>query len=631
MLMKKHIKVIFVVLATMATLTAHAYGDHRNRKVDSLETVLLSNHPPKGEQLLRTYLDLMNGYLQTDGKKATHYAQKALALTYKLNALNARADALRILGLLAYGGNDYEQALAFFDHALAVTDSMRNDRRYKQADIDDNLSALYGSIANVYNMQDRLHLAIAYYQKALPIFEKHHWMESTTILYHNVGELYQSMGNDTEAERNYLKAVEAAKETNDSLLIAVPHKGLAKIYIGRGNYEKAKEAADICYEYYSRHAEEERGDYIETLVSEARIARDGHNDMPQAEAYTEEALALANDEVVSETLAALYSLCCETAMQQRQWQTALDFCLRAVNADTTETYSDIGNYVQLAQIYTELGNKEKAKEYAAKTYSAAERFATEHYQSGLSQMAVLYETEKKQDAIEQLKRQRRWYVWGASLACGILLLTALLFFLLWRAVRLSKKTALFKAKLDGEQAERKRLADDLHDGLGGMLSLLRMKLENDAPKDDTLRLLESTVGELRHVAHHLMPEELLQGGLKSALSDLAISVPGVQFHYFGNEQRLPQDAELVLYRCAYEMLNNALKHASAQRIDIQLVQRDELVSLTVCDDGRGFDQDTPPTGIGLQNIRNRIAHYKGKMNIVSSEEKGTEINVTLPL
>jgi len=181
------------------------YADHRNREIDSLEMVLKSPHVPQGEELLRIYIDLMWGYLQTDGSKSEDYARKTMAQSYRVDGKNARVDALRLLGMNAYGRGDYDEALGYYNHALALTDSMRSDSRYTEKDIDDNLSSLYGNIGNLYNMQDKLLLAIDYYQKALPIFEKYRWLESTAILYNNVAELYLSMGNYKEAEDNFLQ------------------------------------------------------------------------------------------------------------------------------------------------------------------------------------------------------------------------------------------------------------------------------------------------------------------------------------------------------------------------------------------------------------------------------------------
>ena len=142
-----------------------------------------------------------------------------------------------------------------------------------------------------------------------------------------------------------------------------------------------------------------------------------------------------------------------------------------------------------------------------------------------------------------------------------------------------------------------------------------------------MRLLDATHTELRRISHHLMPEELLRGGLVSALRDFARSVPGAAFQTYG-AIRLSKEWELTLYRCAYELVNNAMKYTEATHIDIQLMQTAHEVTLTVSDNGKGMADGN---GMGLQNIRERIASYHGTLRIVTSENEGTEINLTLPL
>ena len=631
-----------VVAAMLFCLTAQAkYTDHRNRKVDSLEHVLSSNQKLSDQQLMDAYKSLMWGYLQTDGQKAADYARKTIALSYRHDWQNSRSDGLRILGLLAYGSNRFDEAADYYQQALAVTDSMRGNKKYNESDIDDNLSGLYGSLGNLYNMQDKLLLAIEYYQKAMPIFEKYEWKESLTILHHNVAELYLSMGNNEKARKHYLEAIETARQTGDSLIMALPRKGLVKIYIGEDDYEQARQTIEPAFAYYSAHRDEEPGDYAEVLTAMAKLClMSGHENVPQAKAYIKEAIGYDNDEVETEVHRDIYAVATMTAMREQNWPLALQYALKSIHKDEeNDTYSDVGCYEQLANIYMQMGQKEKAAHYINKVCTVMERFATSHYQSGLSQMEVLYETEKKQATINQLQQEKRWYLWGAVLTALVLQLTALLFFLLWRSARLKKESALVKARLDGEVAERSRLARDLHDALGGMLSLLRLKTESlplapsergGKQKEEVLQLLDETARELRYVAHNLMPEQLLQGGLTEALNDFAHSVPGAQFHHLGSDERLGQELEVVLYRCAYELVNNAIKHAAARHIDMQLMQQRDQVTLTVSDDGSGLTT-TAQDGMGLQNIRERISHYGGSLSIVSKEDKGTEINVTLPL
>ena len=92
-----------------------------------------------------------------------------------------------------------------------------------------------------------------------------------------------------------------------------------------------------------------------------------------------------------------------------------------------------------------------------------------------------------------------------------------------------------------------------------------------------------------------------------------------------------QDAEVVLYRCAYELVNNAIKHAKADHIDILLVQENERVTLTVSDNGQGLDAEKRSNGAGLVNIAERVSHCHGTLDVASSGDKGTEINIILPI
>jgi len=633
---------ILLVLTTtvMCCFHAVAYSDHRGVATDSLEAVLRSSHAPQGKELLEAYLDLTRAYLTVDGKRCEEYARKALALTYDLEALNARETALYNLGLVAYGHDDNDKALEYFEWALGVTDSMKHDKRYSAADIDDNLSQLYGAIGNLYNIQDQLLLAIEYYQRALPIFERNGWLESQCILYYNVGELYLSMGNEAKAEQNYLLALEKGQQAGDSLMTALPRKGLTKIYLNQ-DYGKARQTLLQPYDYYHAHRDELPGDYAEMLTSLTRLhLMDGHQDMAKAKAYATEALTYVDKNLMTETRCDIFAAACETEMAQGHWQQALTYGLQAVRDDSVATFSDVGSYQQLAIIYTELGDKAQAKTYINKVREMLERFATESYQSGLSQMEVLYETEKKQAAIEQLTREKRLLALGSILAGVVLLLIALLFFLLWRSVRLSRRHALVKAKLEGERAERVRLARDLHDRLGGTLTALRLRLSaNTEMHDDAgqvtcadkiaLSLTDDAIREMRNVAHHLLPDSLSRYGLHTALRDYCQTMRNVSFAFIGDERHIAN--EETVYCIVYELVNNAVKHAEAQHIAVQLMVGDDFTAINVSDDGKGIvlPLSTTDDKSGLAGIHERVEAIGGKVDILTRPGEGTEINIEL--
>ena len=621
---------LILAITLLVGLPTYGYNDHRNARIDSLEALLASSHPPKDDDLLLAYDELMRGYLPYDAQKAEDYGRKALALSYERNGLNVRQSVLRNFGLISFGREAFDEAIAFYQQALDVVDKMAELKRYSEKDVDDARSSIYGNMANVYNLQDKAHLAIHYYQLALPLFEKYNWLESQAVLYYNIGELYYTIGNLSEAEQNYLLAVRKGQASGDSLMMAMPRKGLIQIYIANGQYEKARQTAEKCYAFYHAHRHQEEQDYPVVLASLARLnLMEGHQDLAAAKAFAEEARSLA-DSLLFENKSSVYIACCEVAMAERKWKQALDYGLLSIHPDSLATSADAGCYQLLAEIYAELGQKDKARAYIQKMCDVMNRYATDHYQSGLSQMEVIYETEKKEARIVALDKERALFLWLLATAIGLIVLLVAL--LVYRHLAHCRQKALLAARvaLETEAKERQILARDLHDSIGGMLSLLRLKISTQKTDEaDNLALLDDTIVELRRVSHHLMPEELLRGGLVSALHDFAVSVPGAQFQTFGDIQ-LSKEQELVLYRCAYELVNNAMKHAKAAHIDIQLMQVAREVTLTVGDDGPGMDKHETD-GIGLQNIRERIAPYHGTLRIVTNENEGTEINVSLLL
>jgi signal transduction histidine kinase len=198
-----------------------------------------------------------------------------------------------------------------------------------------------------------------------------------------------------------------------------------------------------------------------------------------------------------------------------------------------------------------------------------------------------------------------------------------------------------------QEQERSRFAKDLHDGLGGMLwgvklSLSNMKgnmvlsADNVQTYERSLDMLDNSIHELRRVAHNLMPEALVKFGLTAALKDFcdfinSSKVVNVIFQHVGEDRRLDMSVEVVLYRVANELVNNALRHSSASEIIIQLNYDEHVLTLTVEDNGIGFDKLLleKTKGSGWPNIQSRIAYLKGSLDIETSPGNGTAINITI--
>ncbi|MFT3910763.1 MAG: histidine kinase [Ferruginibacter sp.] len=196
------------------------------------------------------------------------------------------------------------------------------------------------------------------------------------------------------------------------------------------------------------------------------------------------------------------------------------------------------------------------------------------------------------------------------------------------------------ASIAGEEKERTRMARELHDGIGGLLSAAKMNFEilknkipaeNKADFIDGVELLETAGSELRQVANNLMPEVLLEEGLAVAVGAFCERMASksntqITFQSFGTQKNIGQLTDLPIYRILQELIHNIVKHAKAKTALVQInFQDDDGLSITVEDDGTGIPDASfnNAKGMGLKNIKDRIKELSGKIDIQSSPENGT--------
>ena len=613
-----------LVLSLWSADVHAAYTDHRNRNIDSLELVL-KTQKLEGEELFKVYQGLMNGYLQTDAKKSSHYAQLGIELAEKNHFYNGLHESWLTLGLLAYGACLYDSAQHCFDHALEATELMKTDKRYTENDIDNNLSQLYGTLGNLYNIQGKLHLALDYYQKALPIFQKHGWKESESILYYNVGELYLELDNRKAAEKNYQNALKAGQQTGDSLMICRPYSGLSMTALNAGEYKKALDYAQKSIVYFQNHADEELENLMDRYVLLSRIYHLGFKDLTTAQQYLTKALALAAKSDLPTNVSDAYAQQASLCLERKEWSKAVDWAKKALDTNDQDPQHNIGLYKTLANAYSGLGNATEAQQYVNLLHDTMLEQSTTKYQSALSEMEVRYETLEKEAQLRELEQQHRMSQLQNWLFLCIIIMLIIAVIVIVQVGKQRRRISNMQARMQGEADERTRLGRDLHDRLGGLLTSIQMQSE-DA---DIKRLSKQATEEMRRVAHHLMPASLKDKGLATALRDFCRVNPVTSFAHHGQDLRLPEQQEVMLYCATHELVNNALKHAEASHIMVQLLVEEGYVAILVADDGKGFDPDAVTTHMGLRNIRERVELQEGRMTI-SSSDSGTEINIEIP-
>jgi len=206
---------------------------------------------------------------------------------------------------------------------------------------------------------------------------------------------------------------------------------------------------------------------------------------------------------------------------------------------------------------------------------------------------------------------------------------------------------VLNAVIQAEEKERRRLAKDLHDGMGPLLSSAKMAIsslvqqEQDSEKrriiENTDYVISEAIRSLKEISNNLSPHVLDNFGLASAIKSFASKVASMQqinIHFESNmyDLRFDYNQEVILYRVTCELINNTLKHAQASNIYIQLSRHNKIISLSYSDDGKGFEVNeilykTPTEGMGLHNIINRLKSIKAIVNVDSEKGKGMRIIV----
>ena len=255
----------------LASTSAAAYNDHRGHNLDSLERAVARWTPdavdrasePELLELNRAYRDLMLGYLELNGEKSMFYAHRALGISVPQGWQEANADAYRYLGIQFYGREQYDSALVYYRHALDAVEAMAagatsplSPNGYNEKEIDNERSALYGTIGNLYNVMGDIPEAMDWYVKAGEIFEKYGWNESNSVLYYNIGETWTDEGKLRQAAPAYRKALNYAEVSGDSLMIVQAYKGLGRLYTEQHRPAKALPYLQEAEKYYATHPDD---------------------------------------------------------------------------------------------------------------------------------------------------------------------------------------------------------------------------------------------------------------------------------------------------------------------------------------------------------------------------------------
>ncbi|AEV34213.1 signal transduction histidine kinase [Owenweeksia hongkongensis DSM 17368] len=455
------------------------------------------------------------------------------------------------------------------------------------------------------------------------------WMAHSFL---NIGAVNYKLFRDREALRNYKSAMLIFEKTNQYSFVTDVWSNMALVYKNRGEIDSAS--------YYFKSARESYkfSENIKNWIS------------------------------ANLNLSSLYF-----------YDAPLQSITYLMEADSLSIH--LGGVVQQAQVYEQLyrlhdslGNLEKALLYLQNYISIKDSLLTKDFKS--EELSVRYESGRQKELIEKQRNENlrkelalskskseKQILWvGLTIA---LVSVGSLLALGWYKKRvrfviqkqrekisaqkidqLKKEQAVktIEALLQGQEKERGRISEDLHDRLGSTLSAVRMQIEAYGESVDTsdsesvkklLALVDRAIEETRSISHNLISGVLARFGLEAALKELQENFnvsQRVKVHLkIGELNSMESEFEVVVFRIVQEILNNALRHSDAENIWIDVGMRGDTLRLEIKDDGSGFDLEQKSTGMGLKNINTRVTRLEGNLNIASHLGGGTCFKIQIPL
>jgi len=545
--------------------------------------------------------------------QAIGHSDSAIMLARKLSDSILVASAYTNLGITY-------NYLGKYNDAIDAT--LKSKNIFEAVGDSSKLSSVYHNLANCYAYNYQYQKSLENALVAVKLHEQYAKPNKfINRVYSTVAQAWQALGNYDSAQKYYILAIKKSGLINDKIAEATVYSYLADLYGLQKNFQGMLQAAKLSY----------------------GIATDLQSRQMQAASLNTLALAyLYNGNIVEASV-------------------HIDSALMISKADALLREQEEG-YSALADIAIAKGDYAGA--FAAKhTSDSIQRV---YYQSILSEQSSdlekKYETEKKETQLKLQQQQlKQTHIVNAILigsAAGLLLLLMLVYRNYTITQRLQqqriteleneKQLAATEAVLKGQEQERTRLAKDLHDGLGGMLSGIKYSLntmktnllmtpENAQAFERSVDMLDSSIQEMRRVAHNMMPEALVKFGLDTALRDFCTDINSsgalrVTYQSIGlqNEQ-IEQMIAVTIYRIVQELINNTIKHARATHAIVQLTKTNGGLSITVEDDGKGFDTALlrQSKGIGWSNIQNRVEFLKGRIDLQSAPGKGTSVMIEI--
>jgi len=635
---------------------------HKRNHVDSLLTI--ANKPRPDSNSVNALTSLQRFYFERGlYDSSLKYALRTLPIARQLDNKKSLARVRYNLGMTYTNLTHYDSARYYLDSALELIPFTKDSIL---------MISCYNAQAYLSNYQSDYSTAVDYLMKAMTVID-----ESTSPkLKQLLPQTYSNIGHNLIAEKQIQKGIDYEKKAlrlrgypNEQRYRVLLHLDIFDGYIQLQKYNEARLYLDSAIMYNNQ---------LDNIVLTALVANNegfyyqSTNDYSKALKSYLKAYQL-NDSTGNDYLKA------------EAGDNVAQLYLKTKNYKESETYAreanEIGKqlheykvvastYNALEQVAASKSDYKNALQYAVLNKLYADSATNKSTQQTTLSLESRYQNQKKEKEIASLiaanikkelevVKQNRMLIAGSILSIAVIVVLGLSYtnsrqkrLIIEKEKMLQQEQIKFlerqqqivslQSMINGQETERTRIAKDLHDGLGGLFSTVKMyfsTMQHDSPELERNQLFQKSFTivdtaslEVRRIAHNMMPEVLMKLGLANALRDLCDNISAgkllkVSLEVHGMNQRLNSTTEIMLFRIVQELLNNIIKHAHATEAIIQCVRDNSRLSVIVEDNGRGFNtiEANANNHAGMETVQSRVNYLNGRISIDSQKNVGTTV------
>ncbi|MBW6460329.1 MAG: sensor histidine kinase [Bacteroidales bacterium] len=689
------------ITAFLSCSIPSAFSSNPERS-DSLLRVIntLTDNQEKADQLIQLSLAF---YSLNNLDSSEKYCQQALLISEQLSYLQGMEDCYFRLSLIRNRQTEYNDAIHLVVRAIALSESFNDTNRmvrgyhtyaeilstlgkkdsalhyYREGDKmnrvvgnTQRMIAINNGMGNVFQDISKFDSAIFYYLKAVRLCEEHDYPQYLGLIYNNLGKSLSQINEDEDALKYLELSLEINTRNNNNQQMALNLINIGAVYLRKDEDSKA-----LSY-FEQAMVLLQDGKALNTLADLHHTfgviyLRQGQFDL--ALANFRKALGYYSYWNYPEGMAIALLNIGKVYIGQGRYaaaQIVLDSSLSiAKESGYLKNQRDI--YLYLSKNSYSAGDYKKAHDYRVMQNILNDSIFNLESTRMINDLKLAYEREQDQTQILTLQNinlemalnlQRQTSQRNATLFTGIGIVALSLFLLLYfrqlsrkdkiiakqkiQQLEEEKKLLAARVLVEGQEKERKRIARELHDGLGVLLSATKMQFttikdkspENRPMIEKATQLLEQASSDVRKISHNMMPGLLTKLGLYEATADLIERINeteniNARFRISGDKSRLPENKEIMLYRIVQELVNNTLKHARASKIELTIETNPGTLLMHYMDNGVGYDVqkllDVETGSFGLRSLQSRVGFLNGTMDIKSSPGQGVRFFIEVPV